>query len=274
MQVHLPEVMPADCPLQMKGTQLYKLKCNVALTILFGLQFGNERSESWTYCRESSFRYIQEAAPSIDLDSAEIRICVANYADQSKATPGTSRPSWIDAAFEWCNEHMFEFIKVQSDQVCGTECDTYHIDATTRPGILIWWHKISHNVAMCVIPILDMFHTTSGMVPEDSCEGSPKQRWARQGAWVGWRATGNAKTASSSGGPCLAWSEPEKRCRSMCWARWSASAPFIVRRKSWRRWINQRGLALLRATNHHLFKTEVTCWCSDRSFNLRCGEFK
>jgi len=67
----------------------------------------------WNVCRESTFESLKAwAATDESVGCAEIKLCIANRADALREGGAVKRSKWLEDAYEWCTDNMFEYIEV------------------------------------------------------------------------------------------------------------------------------------------------------------------
>ncbi len=65
-------------------------------------------------CRESTFESLKAwAAEAEACSTAEIRLCIANRVDQLWEGGAVKRTQWMEAAYDWCTDNMYEYIEVR-----------------------------------------------------------------------------------------------------------------------------------------------------------------
>lgn len=65
-----------------------------------------------TLRREATFEYVKRWASFDGASEAEIRLCVANKADQLVENGRIVRPAWLDEAYDWCTAELLEYVEV------------------------------------------------------------------------------------------------------------------------------------------------------------------
>ena len=63
--------------------------------------------------QEASFQAVREWESLLEADCAEVRLCIANKADKLASAAGGTRAPWLQAASQWCADHLYEYVEVR-----------------------------------------------------------------------------------------------------------------------------------------------------------------
>ena len=63
--------------------------------------------------QEASFQAVRDWESQLEAECAEVRLCIANKAEKLATSTGGIRAPWLQAAAQWCADHLYEYVEVR-----------------------------------------------------------------------------------------------------------------------------------------------------------------